>query len=186
MEAEVRPFIRLTLKNFAEHVEQLQMQTQSAQREKENAQTELNNAYNTLATVETAAAKQRDTQLERIHELEKEKTDQSTLTSQMVEEMDSQQQALDKHEQELQALRNDLLTAKKNCDKQRRLREGLEVENLSLHHQLNSAKENEKTLKQRISDLQQETTCLWKDHPGTTRKRKGGSPEGLTASFASG
>src|ERR1700684_1404797 len=99
------------------------MHTQSAQREKENAQAELDNAYNTLATVETAAPKQRDTQLERIHELEKEKTDQSALTSQMVEEMHSQQQALDKHEQELRALRNDLITAKQNCDKQRRLRE---------------------------------------------------------------
>jgi hypothetical protein len=61
----------------------------------------------------------------------------------------------------------------------------LEIERASLHRQLDEARENDKNLLQRSSDLKQEHSYPWKSHADTTPRERG-APERFIVSFASG
>lgn len=173
---------------FAQHpqIEQLQKQTQSAQRETEKTIAELKDVYQSLATSEAAVVEQREKHLKQIRDLEKDKTDQSALSNQTVKEVQSHLQALDKLKQEMQALKTNLVRAKQDCEELRRHRKNLEVEKATLQNQLDQALDNEKKLLQQISDLKQEISYPWKDHLNTSPGRESGILERLTVSFASG
>jgi len=113
------------------YIEQLHRRIQFAQRETKKAKADLNDVYQELATNEVSATEQLDKQLKRIRNFEKEKTDQTALTSQMADEMHSRRQALTGLNKNFGLSRNDLATAKQDCEGQRGYRMKLEIERAS-------------------------------------------------------